>query len=115
MFDKVSQVAEKLATNVSRRAFLGRLGRGALVLAGAMGAMLAFPGLGQAHGCANGPCPCCCYLCPDGTVYTVKADPQGTCKKTYKGCPFASTCGCPSPFFRLTHDRRLTKSRLHGR
>jgi hypothetical protein len=43
MFDKVSQAAEKLATNVSRRDFLGRLGQGALAIAGTMGAILAFP------------------------------------------------------------------------
>ena len=48
MFDKVSQAAEKLATNVSRRAFLGRLGQGALITAGVLGATLAFPGLAQA-------------------------------------------------------------------
>jgi hypothetical protein len=32
MFDRVGDLAEKLATNVSRRAFLGRLGQGALGL-----------------------------------------------------------------------------------
>jgi hypothetical protein len=95
MFDKVSQVAEKLATNVSRRAFLGRLGQGALVLAGAMGAMLAFPGLGQAKGCLNGPCPCCCYDCGNGTVYQTRKYGGGSgCADQYKGCPFAGPCGC---------------------
>jgi len=48
MFDKVSQAAEKLAINVSRRAFLGRLGQGALATAGVVGAILAFGGKAQA-------------------------------------------------------------------
>jgi|SRR6516162_6384316 hypothetical protein len=95
MFDKVSQVAEKLATNVSRRAFLGRLGKGALVLAGAMGAILAFPALGQAKGCAGTggglPPPCydckqCIYACPDGTSLTHPANKDDVCNGTYKGC-----------------------------
>jgi hypothetical protein len=51
MFDKVSQAAEKAATNVSRRAFLGRLGKGALTTAGVLGAMLAFGGKAQASWC----------------------------------------------------------------
>ena len=48
MFDKVSQAAEKLATHVSRRAFLGRLGQGALAVAGVVGGMLAFGGEARA-------------------------------------------------------------------
>jgi hypothetical protein len=88
MFDNVSQVAEKLATNVSRRAFLGRLGQGAVVLAGAMGAMLAFPGLGQAHGCSGPCCRVCYYNCPDGTLVTKKAT-NTLCKSTFQGCLFA--------------------------
>jgi hypothetical protein len=96
MFDRVGSLAERVATNVSRRAFLGRLGQGALVLAGAMGAMLASPGLVQAKGCVGGPCPCCCFVCSDGTRYRLNPNPQGTCKDTYKGCPFVlpSVCGC---------------------
>jgi hypothetical protein len=49
MFDKVSQAAEKLATHVSRRAFLGRLGQGALATAGVLGGLLAFGGKAQAY------------------------------------------------------------------
>jgi hypothetical protein len=48
MFDKVSQAAERLATTVSRRDFLGRVGQSALAVAGAMGAMFALPELAQA-------------------------------------------------------------------
>jgi hypothetical protein len=93
MFERVGSLAERVATDVSRRAFLGRLG-GAVVLAGAMGAMLAFPGVGQAKGCP-GPCSCCCYVCSDGRQY--RLDPnKGACRDTYHGCPFVlpSACGC---------------------
>src|SRR5712692_10541234 len=48
MFDKVSQAAEKLATNVSRRAFLGRLGQGALGLAAVIAGVVALPSQAQA-------------------------------------------------------------------
>ncbi len=40
MFEKVSQAAEKAATNVSRRRFLGRIGRGAGVAAAAFAGLL---------------------------------------------------------------------------
>ncbi len=48
MFDKLSDAAEKLATNVSRRAFLGGLGKGALAMAGALAGMLASPAFADA-------------------------------------------------------------------
>ena len=42
MFEKIGQAAETLATHASqsRRGFLGRLGQGALVAAGAGGGLL---------------------------------------------------------------------------
>jgi hypothetical protein len=73
MFDKVSQVAEKLATNVSRRAFLNRVGQGALVVAGVLGATLAFPGQGQAGKTGN---KICTYWRPTiggGTIFCYSA------------------------------------------
>jgi hypothetical protein len=93
MFDRVGSLAETVATNLSRRAFLGRLGAGALVLAGAMGAMAAFPGLGQAKG---GCRACCCYNCGNGVIIRNLPDPQCQCQKSYKGCPLApcSVCNC---------------------
>ncbi|MEX2308601.1 MAG: twin-arginine translocation signal domain-containing protein [Pirellulales bacterium] len=48
MFEKVNQMAEQMATSVSRRQFLGRLGRGALVAAGVVGGFLAFGSEAQA-------------------------------------------------------------------
>lgn len=43
MFDKIGQAAEKLAVNVSRRAFLGRLGQGAMAVAGVLAGLAALP------------------------------------------------------------------------
>ena len=88
MFDRVSDAAEKLATNVSRRAFLGRLGKGALTLAGAMGALLALPGMARAGacGCLNGNGFCCVYTCANGSQ--IATGPWGNCRchARYQGC-----------------------------
>jgi hypothetical protein len=43
MLDKVTHIAEQAATSVSRRQFLGRFGKGAMILATTAGAVLAFP------------------------------------------------------------------------
>jgi hypothetical protein len=73
MFDRVSEAAEKLATNVSRRAFLGRLGQGALGLAAVIGGVLALPSQVRADGAAW------CYTAtPRGGCYVYKAI-NGTC------------------------------------
>ena len=53
MFDRVSEAAERLATTVSRRAFLGGLGKASLAVAGALG----FAGAAQAGGSKL----CCLY------------------------------------------------------
>jgi hypothetical protein len=104
MFEKVNQAAEKLATNVSRREFVGGLGKGALVLAGAMGAMLAFPRLVEA---GRIRCPCqygaevtggivCIYLCPDGLTKTASPERDCTCKLQHRGCAlFSRECFFP--------------------
>jgi hypothetical protein len=47
MFEKVGQIAEQLAMNVSRRRFLGRLGRAALAAAAA-GGILTMPHAAEA-------------------------------------------------------------------
>ena len=88
MFDRVNEAAEKLATNVSRREFMGGLGKGALALAGAMGVILAFPRLVQAG--QQQLCHCfhqdviggivCTYGCPDGSTKTSSpTGPNCTC------------------------------------
>ena len=43
MWEKFNQIAEHAAIDVSRRQFLGRVGRGALMAAGALGALMVFP------------------------------------------------------------------------
>jgi hypothetical protein len=97
MFDRVGEAAEKLATKVSRRAFMGRLGKGAVTLAGAVGALLAIPSLVQAGG--ECPCPhntwfCCQYDAGNGGI--IYGKPKGcTCAPTYKGhLLLASGCIC---------------------
>ena len=55
MFEKLSQAAEQMATKVSRRQFLGRLGGGALALATAVGGLLALPDAAEAARPACGP------------------------------------------------------------
>jgi hypothetical protein len=83
MFDKVSQTAERLATNVSRRAFLGRLGKGALGMAAAVGGLIAFPKQAQA-GCYYSPA-CCIWDCGGSFV-------TNRCSKQSKHCRLVSDC-----------------------
>jgi hypothetical protein len=59
MIEKLSQLAEQAATNVSRRQFLGRVGRGAMIAAAAAGGLLAFP----AAATAGRRCPGGYYVC----------------------------------------------------
>jgi hypothetical protein len=61
MFERVGSIAERVATDVSRREFLGRLGRGALGLAAVIGGMLAFPSQAPA-GASKGGAICCLYV-----------------------------------------------------
>jgi hypothetical protein len=50
MFDRVSEAAERLARSVSRREFMGRLGRSATVIAAVLGGLCAAPKLAQGGG-----------------------------------------------------------------
>ena len=74
MFEQVSQAAEKLASNMSRRAFVGRIGQGALAVAGVLAATLAFPGLARA---GDHPHVCSC---------------GGSCSPPVKGCILLAAC-----------------------
>ena len=91
MIDKVSDLAERLATNVSlsRRGFFGRLGKGALVAAGVVAGVLAFPKQARAggsfttcmHGCCQGSCgagdkKCSCSTSAYTTCYFICTGPQ---------------------------------------
>jgi hypothetical protein len=74
MFEKIGRLAEAAATNVSvsRRGFFGQLGRGALVVAGALGGLLsAAAPVGAA---------------PPGTVTCCGT---GTCRLPAGGCAFS--------------------------
>jgi hypothetical protein len=48
MLEKMSRVAERVATSASRRQFLGRLGRGAMGVAAAVAGLLAIPSTADA-------------------------------------------------------------------
>jgi hypothetical protein len=80
MFEKASQVAERVVTSVARRNFLGKFGQGALALAGVFAGALAFPGDARAGGA---------YCCCSGRCFRAR----GGCPK---GCYRARDCGaCP--------------------
>jgi len=90
MFEKIGQAAEKAArkVGVSRRGFLGRLGKAALASAAALGAVLLLPG----HVRAGRVCQCY-YICPNGSAKSQYKSHCGACNPTLQGCPFAS-CSC---------------------
>jgi hypothetical protein len=110
MFEKVSQAAERLATRVSRRDFLGRLGKSALALAGALGGVLAFSGRALAQrapwasccpgrdkvACFSGPSagPYCQWLCPGATTYTYTTCSNKKCLLPASGCVLVNGCYC---------------------
>ena len=81
MFEKIGLLAEQMATSVSRRRFLGRLGRGAMTAAGVLGGLLAFPTVTAAV--PPDAKHCCLYECTsamDGSKYTIVGSQP--CKKT---------------------------------
>jgi hypothetical protein len=75
MIEKVNQIAQQMAIRASRRQFLGRLGRGALVAAGAISGFLAFGAEAQA-----------------GKPKVCGTDSAWQCA----GRPVGSLCGTPS-------------------
>ncbi len=105
MFDKVSEAAERLATNVSRRAFLGRLGQGALATVGVLAGLLAIspPAMagtlykcgakkGKAYGCDVVNCLWDC----SGTLYCT-ACTNGYCSPPTRGCTLIAGDSCCQP------------------
>jgi hypothetical protein len=77
MLEKISQAAEKMATSTSRRQFLGRVGRGAMALAAAIGGVLASSGV--AHG--KRPIRVCSFssvYCSNVPVGSACFSPRGT-------------------------------------
>jgi hypothetical protein len=78
MFEKASKVAQQTATNAARREFLGRLGRGAMTAAAALGGYLAFSSEAQAgrRRCtADSQCPRG-YMCVAGRCIKGVRPPQ---------------------------------------
>jgi hypothetical protein len=92
MFDRVGSLAERVATSVSRRAFLGRMGQGALAVAGGMAALLAFPQVAQAAQRV------CTYRCSSNFIKPARtwiATQSVSCKQPCPrilGNPMMATC-----------------------
>jgi hypothetical protein len=90
MFEKFGQAAEQVATSVSRRQFLGRLGGAALAAAAAVGGLLAIPDVAQAQGGVCGPQSfVTCRGRPFNSPCIVPRFLQGHCR-AYSG----GTCYC---------------------
>lgn len=103
MFEKVNQIAEQAATSASRREFLGRLGRGALIAAGAVAGYLAFGSEAQAgrRGCtSDGDCRSG-RICEAGRCVRGVRPPQVCGPGSDVRCrnrPVGSGCGSPGQF-----------------
>ncbi len=83
MFDKISDAAEKLASNVSRRHILGSIGRWAGATALAMAGVLGTAGTAQA-----GNVMCCFYHVP-GNIFCFTT----LCVASGGACPDLSAQG----------------------
>ena len=79
MFDKLSQFAEELAINTSRREFLSRFAGSAMLLAGTLGMLLALPSAAEAKG---GQCCCATRSCYRPTKGFPCIDGYSPCKCT---------------------------------
>jgi hypothetical protein len=91
MFDRVGSLAERLASDVSRRALLGRLGRGALGLAAVLGGVLALPSQAQA-----------------GDQWCLISFPIGGACQTYKA--INGTCPCGGELVSYKHSRCASRN-----
>jgi hypothetical protein len=84
MFEKVSQMAEHVATRASRRDFLGRLGRSAMIVAGVVAGFGTRP-------CAAARKP---SVCPEGTRLVACSGNGGRGCKGKMCCPDGTSCKC---------------------
>ena len=89
MFEKIGRLAETAATgvSVSRRAFLGRLGKGGLAVAGVLAGALAFPGQARAGGSGDCIGRCCEATCGKG-------DTRCSCDPSIYGICYWSCMRC---------------------
>lgn len=90
MFEKIGRLAEKAATNVnvSRRGFLGRLGNGALAVAGMLGFAASASG-----GATKLTCCCSYFVDQNGThygcgCYAGRTCPPGLFKPKHNACAY---------------------------
>jgi hypothetical protein len=92
MFEKIGRYAERVAASAgqSRRGFLGRLGKGAVGLAGVVGGLLLFP----REALAFTGCQYCCpdgsevrHNCPCGSKSSIKHNGM-ICGLCAKDCPY---------------------------
>jgi hypothetical protein len=81
MFEKTSRLAQELAINVSRRSFLGWVGRWAGATALGVAGMLTTAGSARADSSA-----CCGYVCSNGTNYRRCFKGSVTCEPAKPGC-----------------------------
>ncbi len=94
MFEKIGRLAEKAATNVdvSRRGFLGRLGKGALAVAGVLG--FTASAAGGRHGFTR---TCCYYGSTDPNtgdpIYSTLCVTKSKCPRTNEGMIYLYSAG----------------------
>jgi hypothetical protein len=99
MFEKTSRLAERLASSVSRRGFLGSLGGWAAAAAMSVAGVLAGATAAQAgsdqYCCYYAACGSCVFpgvTCTSGGTRVsyctiILTPPGGSCPATYGGCP----------------------------
>ena len=88
MFEQTSRLAEKVATSVSRRGFLGSLGGWAAAAAMGVAGVLTGAGTARADGrqCRG---RCCFYAYPCSS-YLLRVDDCHDCPPSLNGCPLQS-------------------------
>jgi hypothetical protein len=89
MLDKATQFAQKMADGVSRRGFLGGIGRGALIAASVLSGVLALPAEAEAAGGK-----CCCGVF-GGDIFHCYRRPKkiSSCEDGYRACRCTRFCG----------------------
>src|SRR5262245_39985352 len=100
MLERFSQLAERTATSVSRRQFLGRFGKAATQAAGVLGCLFLVARDARAGGRnvgGQGPkirCVSCSYECPGNpNPVNIQRAAKG-CPTTLDGCKLLSETPC---------------------